>query len=305
MTDAVVPANAPSGIDATPATAGRRKKGFLRVFIERNKIGMIGYVVFIAILLMSFVGPLFLPDKNPTDVGLIYAPPSWDHPLGTDWRGQDVLFQIINGGASLLIVSIVAALVSTTIAVVFGALAGLIGGRFDSVTLMIADVVLTVPFIILLGVLAVFVRLDNIFLLALVLAAFGWPTLLRAVRAQVLSLKEREYVEASQMLDLPMRHVLFSEVLPNMMPYIVINFVLAMTNAVYGQIILYYLGLVPLQGDNWGLMIQQIQSKQAYALNDALIYVLAPIVMISLLQLSLVLISRTLEDVFNPRLREV
>lgn len=304
MADAIIPANAPSGLDA-PVVSQRRKKGFLRVFIERNKVGMIGYVIFAAILIMSFIGPLFLPDQNVTDAANVYALPSWDHPLGTDWRGQDVLYQIVNGGASLLIVSILAAGVSTIIAVVFGALSGLIGGRFDAITLMLADVVLTVPFIILLGVLAVFVRLDNILLLALVLAAFGWPTLLRAVRAQVLSLKEREYVEAAQMLDLPMRHVLFSEVLPNMMPYIVINFVLAMTNAVYGQIILYYLGLVPLQGDNWGLMIQQIQSKQAYALNDALIYVLAPIVMISLLQLSLVLISRTLEDVFNPRLREV
>ena len=301
MTDAAIqPAAA-----ERPAASPRRDKGFLRVFIERNKIGMIGYAIFGAILIMSFIGPFFLPETNPTDVTAVYAPPSWDHPLGTDWRGQDVLYQIINGGASLLIISIVAAAIATAVAVVFGALSGLLGGKFDSVVLMLADVVLTVPFIIMLGVLAVFVRLDNILLLSLVLAAFGWPTLLRAVRAQVLSLKEREYVEAAQMLDLPMRHVLFREVLPNMMPYIVINFVLGMTNAIYGQIILYYLGLVPLQGDNWGLMIQQIQSKQAYSLNDAFVYVMAPIVMISLLQLSLVLISRTLEDVFNPRLREV
>lgn len=304
MAEAIVPTGRVD--DAGVAPGERRKKGFLRLFIERNKVGMVGYVIFAAILIMSFIGPLFLPDENPTNAALVYSPPSWDHPLGTDWRGQDVLYQIVNGGAGLLIVSMVAAAVSTAVGVVLGALAGLIGGKLDGSVLMLADVFLTVPFIILLGVLAVFVRLDNIFLLALVLAAFGgWPTLLRAVRAQVLSLKEREYVEAAQMLDLPMRHVLFREVLPNMMPYIVINFVLAMTNAVYGQIILYYLGLVPLQGDNWGLMIQDIQSRQAYALNDALVYVLSPIVMISLLQLSLVLISRTLEDVFNPRLREV
>ncbi len=304
MAEAVAGTSTPSP-EAESHIGVRQKKGFLRIFIERNKVGMIGYVVFGAILLMSFIGPLFLPDENPTQAGMVYAPPSWDHPLGTDWRGQDVLYQIVNGGASLLIVSMVAAAISTIIAVVFGALSGLIGGKFDSVVLILADVFLTVPFIILLAVLAVFVRLDNLLLLALVLASFGWPTLLRAVRAQVLSLKEREYVEASQMLDLPMRHVLFREVLPNMMPYIVINFVLGMTNAIYGQIILYYLGLVPLQGDNWGLMIQDIQSRQAYELNDALVYVLATIVMISLLQLSLVLISRTLEDVFNPRLREV
>jgi peptide/nickel transport system permease protein len=303
MAQAVIQAGTPT--PDVESAANRRSKSFLRVFIERNKVGMVGYVIFAAILIMSFIGPLFLPDSNPTDVTMVYASPSWDHPLGTDWRGQDVLYQIINGGRTLLIVSTIAAGVATAIAVIFGALSGLVGGKFDSVVLMLADVVLTVPFIILLGVLAVFVRLDNILLLALVLAAFGWPTLLRAVRAQVLSLKEREYVEAALMLDLPMRHVLFREVLPNMMPYIIINFVLGMTNAIYGQVILYYLGLVPLQGDNWGLMIQQIQSRQAYSLNAAFVYVMAPIVMISLLQLSLVLISRTLEDVFNPRLREV
>jgi peptide/nickel transport system permease protein len=305
MTEAIVPANLPSDADTGTAGVTTRKKGFLRLFIERNKVGMIGYIVFFAIVLTAFVGPFLLPDSNPTDVSKVYQPPSWEHPLGTDFAGKDVLYQVVNGGAGLLIVSSLAALMSTLIAVVFGALAGLLGGRFDATTLMITDVVLTVPSIILLGVLAVFVRLDNILLLAVILAVFGWPTLLRAVRAQVLSLKEREYVEAARMLDLPLRHILFREVLPNMMPYIVINFVLAMTGAIYAQVILYYLGLVPLQGDNWGLMIQQAYTKGAMFYEDSFVYLMAPMVMIILLQLSLVMISRTLEDIFNPRLREV
>lgn len=303
MTEAIAPTavTTDSAVDQTR----REKKGFLRLFIERNKVGMVGYAVFFAIVLMAFIGPLLLPDSNPTDTLAVYQPPSWDHPLGTDFAGKDVLYQIVNGGAGLIIVSTMAALLSTMIAVVFGALAGLLGGRFDSVVLMITDVVLTVPLIILLGVMAVFVRLDNILLLALILAIFAWPTLLRAIRAQVLSLKEREYIEAARMLDLPLKHILFREVLPNMMPYIVINFVLAMTGAIYAQVILYYLGLVPLQGDNWGLMIQQAYTKGAMFYQDSFVYLLAPMVMIILLQLSLVMISRTLEDVFNPRLREV
>lgn len=305
MTEAVVPANVPSQPDTGAAVTATRRKGFLRLFIERNKVGMLGYVVFFAIVLMSFVGPFFLPDSNPTNVAKVYQPPSWEHPLGTDFAGKDVVYQIVNGGGNLLIVSTLAALMSTLIAVIFGALSALLGGKFDAVVLMIADVFLTVPTIILLSVMAVFVRLDNILLLAVVLAAFGWPTLLRAVRSQVLSLKEREYVEAARMLDLPLRHVLFREVLPNMMPYIVINFVLGMTGAIYAQVILYYLGLVPLQGDNWGLMIQQAYTKGAMFYQDSFVYLLAPMVMIILLQLSLVMISRTLEDVFNPRLREV
>jgi peptide/nickel transport system permease protein len=303
MADAVIQTSPSTDADSSPVE--QKKKGFLRLFVERNKVGMIGYAMFLAIVLIAFVGPLFLPDKNPTDTLAVYETPSWDHPLGTDFAGKDVLYQVVNGGSALLIVSSLAALMSTFIAVVFGALAGLLGGRLDAIVLMITDVVLTVPAIILLGVMAVFIRLDNIFLLAVILAIFAWPTLLRAVRAQVLSLKEREYVEAARMLDLPLRHVLFKEVLPNMMPYIVINFVLAMTGAIYAQVILYYLGLVPLQGDNWGLMIQQAYTKGALFFQDSIVYLLAPMFMITMLQLSLVMISRTLEDVFNPRLREV
>jgi peptide/nickel transport system permease protein len=305
MTDIVVGANLPAEPDTGAEIVARRKKGFLRLFIERNKVGMLGYALFFAIVLIAFVGPFFLPEDNPTNVAEIYQPPTSDHWLGTDFSGKDVLYMVVNGGAVLLIVSSMAAFFSTLIAVVFGALAALLGGKFDAVVLIIADVFLTVPSIILLGVMAVFVRLDNIFLLAFILAIFGWPTLLRAVRAQVLSLKEREYVEAARMLDLPMRHILFREVLPNMMPYIVINFVLAMTGAIYAQVILYYLGLVPLQGDNWGLMIQQAYTKGAMFYEDSFVYLMAPMMMIILLQLSLVMISRTLEDVFNPRLREV
>lgn len=303
MAEAVVQPGTSPGASTESTT--RRKKGFLRLFIERNKVGMIGYAIFLAIVLIAFIGPLFLPEDNPTDVSAIYQPPTWDHLLGTDFAGKDVLYMVVNGGDSLLIVSTLAATGSTFIAVVFGALAGLLGGRFDTTVLMITDVVLTVPAIILLGVMAVFVRLDNIFLLAFILAVFAWPTLLRAVRAQVLSLKEREYIEAARMLDMPLRHVLFREVLPNMMPYIVINFVIAMTGAIYAQVILYYLGLVPLQGDNWGLMIQQAYTKGALFYEDSIVYLLAPMFMIIMLQLSLVMISRTLEDVFNPRLREV
>jgi peptide/nickel transport system permease protein len=303
MAEAIVPT--PTVDQPVVAPGERRKKGFLRLFIERNKVGMIGYVVFLLILLIAFVGPFFLPARNPTNVSQIYQPPSGDHWLGTDFSGKDVLYMVVNGGRTLLIVSALAALGSTAIAVIFGALAALLGGLFNTVVLTLADMFLTIPSIILLGVMAVFVRLDNILLLAVILMIFAWPTLLLAVRAQVLSLKEREYVEAAVMLDLPTRHLLFREVLPNMMPYIVINFVIAMTGAIYAQVILYYLGLVPLQGDNWGLMIQQAYTKGALFYKDSIVYLLAPMFMIVMLQLSLVMISRTLEDVFNPRLREV
>ena len=280
------------------------KKGFWRVFVERNKAGTFGLVIIGLILLLSFIGPLFMSGPNLTQVENIYGSPSWSNPLGFDYRGRDIWHQIVNGGRSLIIVATMAALLSTFVAITIGALAAMLGGKFNAAVLTITDVVLTVPQIILLGVLAAYVRLDSPFLLALILAATGWPTLLLAVRSQVLSLREREFVEAARMLDLGLPRILFREVLPNMASYILINFVFAMTSAIYGQVILYFLGLVSLSGDNWGLMIQEAYRQGAMFSPDSMIGLLAPIFMIVMLLWSLTLVARSLEDVFNPRLRE-
>ncbi len=273
-------------------------------FVRRDKVGAAAFVVFGFFLFLAIFGPMLTSSAKVTDLNQIYSQPSSSHILGTDYAGHDIFTQIVRGTRSVMVVGALAATMSTLIAVTLGALSALVGGRFDSFALLITDVVLTIPYIVLLGVLATFLKLNSPIFLAFIIAAVTWPTLLRAVRAQVLSLREREYVEAARVLDLGTGHILFREVLPNMTSYIVINFVIAMTNAIYGQIILYFFGLVPLSGDNWGLMIQLAYTKGAIFFNDALWYILSPIVAISLLQLSLVMISRSLEEIFNPRLRQ-
>jgi len=289
---------------AAQAQAAPQQRSLLRTFIVRNPVGAIGFGLLLFFVLLAIFGPIIVSADNPTDVKAIYAPPSSAHPLGTDYMGKDVLEQVIRGGRSIMVVGVLAAALTTFIGVALGALSAIIGGRFDIVMLVLADIVLTIPAVILLSVLAAYVSLSSPILLALIIAATAWPTLLRAVRAQVLSLKEREYVEAARMLDLGTPRILFREVIPNMMSYVLINFIFAMTAAIYAQIFLYFLGLVPLTGDNWGLIIQQAYSKGAIFFQDSLLYILAPIFMISLLQLSLVMVSRSLEDIFNPRLRE-
>ena len=297
-TATVEPTTPEADVRIVPQPAWRR-------FISRNKLGTFGIILLGAILILSFIGPLFLPDKNSTRLDMVYCQPSSEAWLGCDNRGRDIWYQIVNGGGQLILVSASAALISTFIAITFGALAALIGGKFESVVLIITEVVLTIPSIILLAVLAAFVSLNSAALLVVILAVTGWPTLLRAVRAQVLSLKEREFVEAARMLDLGMMRILFREVLPNMASYILINFVFGMTGAIYGQVVLYFLGLVSLSGDNWGLMVDQAYRQGAAFSPDGVMYLIAPIVMIVLLMWSLTLVARALEDVFNPRLREV
>jgi peptide/nickel transport system permease protein len=275
---------------------------FLRLLAKRP-VGLAGFIGIVFFVLMAFVAPLFVELQNTPNVAEVYKSPSLTHPLGTDFQGRDVLNQIVYGGKDILSVAFLAALFSTTLAVSFGALAATMGGRVDAAVLTITDVALTIPQIVLLIVVAAIVRPSGFLVLAVILALLQWPSLLRQVRAQVLSLKERDYVEAARSLDLGLFHIIFREMLPNMRSYIAIHFILAMTQAIYAQATIIFLGLVPLTGQNWGIMLAFANDQGAIFFRDSIWYILSPILAIALFQLSLVSFASALEDIFNPRLR--
>ena len=277
--------------------------GELVVVIARRPVGLVGLIGVTSFLLLAFVVPFVVPLDNAVDVSNVYRTPGLDHPLGTDFQGRDVLNQIVYGGRDILAVAFLAALFSTAIAVTFGSLAATLGGKTDTLILGVADIVLTVPHLIVLIVVAAIFRPTGFLILAILLASLQWAGLLRQVRAQILSLKEREYIEAARSLDLGLFHVIFREMLPNMASYVAIHFIFAMTGAVYAQVSLVVLGIVPLSGGNWGVMLQQALQQGAIYFNDSFWYILSPILAISLFQLSLVALAAGLEDVFNPRLR--
>jgi peptide/nickel transport system permease protein len=275
---------------------------FFRI-MARNPAGLLGFLAVVGIALFSIVGPWLIPLDMDMNAAKIYQPPSRENILGTDYQGRDVWAQVVHGGREVLLVAAAAAMLSTLIAVTFGALAAFAGGWIDGVVTFVTDVFLTIPQIPLLIVLSAFVKLNNMGLLAALLGVLAWPVLLRAVRAQVLSLRERDYVEAARALDLGTRHIIFSEILPQMRSYILISFVLATTNAMYAQIGLIFLGLVPLSSNNWAVMIQLANVRGALFFRDSLMYIMGPIIAISIVQLSLITMTRSLEEVFNPRLR--
>jgi peptide/nickel transport system permease protein len=272
--------------------------------LARNKLGFAGFIVVLAVVLLSFVGPLVVPLDEAAHVEQIYQPPSAQHPLGTDSEGRDVLAQIVNGGRDILTVGFLAATLSTVIALALGSLSAYAGGRTDAFLTWFADVVLTIPQLPLLAVLAGILQFKSHFALALIIGVLAWPTLMRAIRAQVLSLKERDYVEAARALDLGTSHILFREIAPNMVGYIAINFTLGLTAAMYTSVGLIFLGLVPLSGSNWGVMINLAWTRGAIFFKDSVWYIMAPIIMIAVFQLGLVGLSRSLSEVFDPRLRQ-
>jgi peptide/nickel transport system permease protein len=295
-----------TNLQAPPPPEQSKEAGAFRLALRalmRSRTGFIGFLVFTGIVLICFIGPFFTPDNLPTDTSKIYGPASWSHPFGFDSEGRDVFVQVVDGGRTVILVGFLAAAISTAIAVVFGALAAYLGGRVDSIIVTATDIVLTVPSIVLLAVLAAFYRVGSAWALAVILGVLGWPGLLRAVRAQVFSLKEREYIEAARLLDLGTLRIVLREILPNMSSFILMNFVIGMTNAIYAMAGLYLLGLAPMEGSNWGIMINFAWTRGAIFFEGSLGYILGPVLAICILQLSLVTMARSFEEILNPRLR--
>lgn len=274
----------------------------LRV-MRGNKAGFLGFLVVVAMTGLSILAPYVLPFDPKADATAIYQGPSGEHWLGTDSQGRDVFREVVNGGRDILAVGYLAAAVTTFLGVAIGAFSAYAGGNVDAILTWVADVFLTVPQFALLAVLAAFIKLEGNIGVALLIAAFGWPGLMRAIRAQVLSLKQRDYIEAARLLDLTTPHIILREIAPGMAGYIAVHFVLNVTAAMYASVGLIFLGIVPISGLNWGVMLNLAWTQGAIFFRDSVWYIMAPIAAIVLFQLAMLNMARSLSEVFDPRLR--
>jgi len=271
--------------------------------LSRNKMGLFGFFVVILVVLMSFVGPLIWPAETSANVEDINQGVSLKHLLGTDFQGQDNLRKIVNGGKDIVIVAFMTGILATFLGIVVGSLSAFIGGRVDSVLMEFVNIWLTIPKFPLLAVLATVIKLGDPLTFSLLMATLDWPSLSRQVRSQVLSLKKRDYIEAATMLDLGTPYIIFRELLPNMMSFILISMIGIMIFAIYQQTSLVFLGIVPYSGANWGVMISAAERRGVLFNPQAMWSILAPMGAIVLFQLGLISLARSLEEVFNPRLR--
>lgn len=289
---------------AVTTTAAPGVWGTIWQGLTRSTSGFVGLCLVLSVLLFSFVGPLLIDHHNPTDVTAIWGPITSEHWLGTNHQGKDTFTQLVLGGREPIWVGFVAAVITVTIAVVLGGVAGYVRGRIDHFLLQLTDITMTIPFIVLMLVIASFYRTASPLVVSFIIGLVTWPYLMRSIRAQVLTLREREFVEAARLQDLGTARILFVEVLPNMAGYIFVNFIIAVTNAIYAVVGMYLLGLLPSTADNWGLMIQQAWNNNAFLLPQAAPFLIAPMVMIMLFQIGLVTMTRSLEQALNPRLRD-
>ncbi len=177
------------------------------------------------------------------------------------------------------------------------------GSMLDSVLTSVIDVFLTVPRFPVMAIAAALFQVQNPVAFALVLAMFAWPDLARAVRAQVLSLRTREFVEAAEVQAMGSWRILTGEILPNLVPFALVHFIRLSRDAVTVSVGIMLLGLVPLQVENWGMMLNlaAVQSGAIY-IPKALSYLLSPLLAIVAYQYLLISVAQGVEEAFDPRL---
>lgn len=279
-------------------------RGVWRV-LRRKPGRLIGAALLAMFALMAIFGPMIYPSPLPREPGAIYAPISWEHPLGTDFQGTDVLALVIVGSRFVMLTAAITAVITVVVGAGMGLLAGYRRGLVDSVLMRITDINLTIPGLPLLIILSMVWDFGEPWEMGLILGLLGSGGLARAVRSQTLSLRERGFVEAARGLGLSTTHVVSRELLPSMAPYITMNLLMSVITAVYAQVGLNFLGVVPFIADNWGVMLNNaVFTGGALNSTAALPYMLAPLMAILLLTIAIVLVVDALDEIFNPRLRE-
>ncbi len=273
------------------------------VTIWNNRMSRIGFLILLLFLGVAVLGPMLL-EAPKADYLQRLKPPSWEHILGTDYSGKDTLIQLILGSRDVLLVAFWAGVISISIACTVGIIAGLLGGKIDAILMMIANIVVTIPGFPVTMILSMIIRIDNEFMFGLLLSLWSWAGLAKAIRTQVLTIKHKEFIEASRILGLHKIDIIINDIIPNIISFIAVNFIVIMKDAIMASVGLMYLGLVPFQGNHWGMMIQlSLTATGALMGSGTIVYFLAPVTGIILFQLGCFLFASGLDEALNPRLR--
>jgi ABC-type dipeptide/oligopeptide/nickel transport system permease subunit len=318
---------ADDAIPVTSAVAGRSPTQIALSRLRADKIALVCFGIVVVFVVIAIFAPLLtklfgvqLHAGNPVnDLDQFnypaFGPPdhgfTWKAPLGiAPNTGNDLLAEWLYGARTSLFVATVATLVSTVIGVVVGLLAGFSTGWLDRLLNFVIDVFLSLPFILVaLAVAPIIVSRFNqkpdqlvfwqfVALLA-VLSFLTWMTLARLVRGEVLSLREREFVQAARVIGVPTRRILFKELLPNLVAPIIVSISLGLPAFVTAEAGLAYLGIGVVGAPSWGQTI----NKAVTFFNTYPLYLYAPIVGVTLLVMALNLLGDAVRDAFDPKTR--
>lgn len=294
----------PDAADApeTPAPAARQGSETLH-FMLRNRKVVGGSIVILGLLLLGLIGPLFV-DHSPTDyVGPPQQSPSGEYWMGTTMFGQDVFAQFVAGLRSTFVVGVLGGLVAAVIGMSVGFVAGYRGGWTDELLNMLTNIVLVIPGFVVLIVVNAYMGTRSVPLQALYIGIFAWPWVARAVRAQTLSLRSRDFVDLAKLSGASTFSIIRREVAPNMYSYLFMTFVLLFGGAILTAASLDFIGLGPTDAMSLGLMMNQAVQWSALHLGMWWWFI-PPGLGITAIVGALYIMNVGLDEVFNPKLRE-
>lgn len=288
----------------------RRSSLWRQVFqrLLKKRMAILGLIFLLFIFLFSFVGPFLSPYTNTVDPTNIKQPPSAQHWLGTDALGRDVLTRLMLAGRISLTVGLGSMVMSIFLGATLGILSGYYRGIVDQIIMRIADVLMTIPGLPLLFIMAAIMSEwkvpaeHRLYIVMIMLSLVGWPGLARLVRSQVLSLREREFMRATDALGLRDRRKLLNHLLPNIVPLLIVAGTLNVGGAILSESVLSYfgLGVIPPTA-SWGNMINAANSLIDFQQRPWLW--IPPGLAIFLTVISINLLGDGLRDAMDPNLQ--
>lgn len=264
-----------------------------------------GFAILSLYILMGTLGvALVKPPAVDEGPYVLTAFQNIEYPLGTDNMGQDLFALVIHSTPMMLKMAFSGAIFATVIATIVGTFSGYsVGTVVDRGLSSLMDMMIALPGLPLLIVIAAIFQPKNPYLIGVILSINYWAGLGRAIRSEVLSLRDESYVEASQILGQSTPSIILKDIVPNIMPFILINFVNTARAVIFNSVALYFLGVLPYTNLNWGVMLNQAYSQGGiYGLHTAH-WILTPLVTITVLSLGLILISQSADALFNAQLR--
>jgi peptide/nickel transport system permease protein len=289
----------------TPVPLTGVRRNVARITAVLNGRFLFSLIVLLLILGFGFLGPLIFnrPDALVT-VGGLYDAPSSTAWLGTDNFGRDVFTQLMYGTRTSLIIGLSAGLVATLLGLLIGTVAGFRGGVLEEALMALTNVVITIPSIVILILLSIAINSRSIEVMGLIIGITSWPWTARAVRAQASSLRTREHVEIARLSGAGTLSLIFWEIIPFMLSYVVMAFVLQLSSGILTEATLSMLGLGPSGNVSLGIMLQWALLWESVR-TGAWWAFMPPALFLTLIAFSLLLLQSSIDEIFNPRLRRV
>ena len=306
-TDASEPESAAVALASPKSIARmRRRQSFLRVWrsYRKSKMGMAGLFILAFFIAVAIFAPLLASSKGLDAVyatGKPYQPPSLKALFGTDDLGRSIMTQVIWGARISLLVGLVSTFISILIGSVIGIAAGFFGGKSETALMRLTDWFLVIPFLPLAIALASILG-QSLGVIIFVIGITSWPGTARVVRAQVLTVKTRGYVERARALGASHWHLVTRHILPNVMPLIFANTILVVAVAILSETTLSFLGLGDPLHVSWGTMLEFAYNAGAPTVGQWW-WIVPPGLAIVLVVLAFTMVGYALDDILNPKLR--